>query len=239
MGQPVVYVTVSDTGTGIPLEMLPQVFEPFFTTKEVGKGSGLGLSMVYGFAQQTGGHVSIVSQEGVGTSVTIVLPAVTPTTAQARQDRKAPMLVAPTERILLVEDEPEVLKLASSLLLSLGYEVVAVPTGPDALELLARDSRFDLLFSDVVLPKGMSGVELAQRAREMKPDLKVLLTSGYSEDVFEHHGRPDEGTPLIRKPYKRKNLAAILTKVLTSEKSFQGAGSGVVEFPGQHARKRA
>ena len=114
-----------------------------------------------------------------------------------------------------------------------------MPTGPDALELLTRDSRFDLLFSDVVLPKGMSGVELAQRAREMKPDLKVLLTSGYSEDVFEHHGRPEKGTPLLRKPYKRSALAAMLTKVLASEPPLQAVGSEVVAFPGLHERRRA
>jgi signal transduction histidine kinase/CheY-like chemotaxis protein len=239
MGQPVVYVTVSDTGAGIAPDVLPRVFEPFFTTKEVGKGSGLGLSMVYGFAEQTGGHVSIASQEGVGTSVTIVLPGVAPATSNARQDEKAPTLATPTARILVVEDQPEVLKFASSLLLSLGYEVEAVSTGPDALEVLTRDSRFDLLFSDVVLPKGMSGVELAQRAREVIPGLKVLLTSGYSEDVFEHHGRPDQGTPLLRKPYRRKDLAAMLTKVLASEQAFQGSGSEVVAFPGLHERRRA
>jgi PAS domain S-box-containing protein len=214
MGQPVVYLTISDTGTGMSPEVLSRVFEPFYTTKEVGKGSGLGLSMVYGFTQQTGGHVSIESRERVGTSVTLVLPAIATIEMQVHERDMTPELVAPIERILLVEDEPAVLSFVSTRLLSLGYEVKAVSTAPDALDLLARDQDFSLLFSDIVLPKGMSGVELVRRARELKPDLKVLLTSGYSEEVFAQHGRPDEGTLLLRKPYKRRELAETLRKVL-------------------------
>ncbi|HEX2556415.1 MAG TPA: PAS-domain containing protein [Microvirga sp.] len=214
MGHPVVYVIVADTGMGIPPDVLSRVFEPFFTTKEVGKGSGLGLPMVYGFAQQTGGHVSIESQVGVGTTVTIVLPAIAAADRRTEKTEDAPEMVAHGERILVVEDEPGVLRFVTSQLVSLGYEVEAVSTGPDALEVLARRQEFDLLFTDVMLPKGMSGVELARRARELVPDLKVLLTSGYSEDVFEHHGRPDANTLLLRKPYRRRELAETLRRVL-------------------------
>jgi CheY-like chemotaxis protein len=215
IGQDVVSVTVSDTGTGMPPEVQERVFEPFYTTKEIGKGSGLGLSMVYGFVQQSGGHVFIQSKEGEGTSVTILLPAVNRRSLPpSEKDEKASAPEGSKERVLLVEDEPQVLQFVSAQLISLGYEITAVSTGPDALDLLRGDQPFDLLFTDVVLPKGMSGVELANRARQIRPALKVLLTSGYSEEVFEQHGQPDEDIPLLRKPYKRKELAELLRQIL-------------------------
>jgi CheY-like chemotaxis protein len=213
-GQPVVCLEVSDTGTGMPPEVLSRVFEPFFTTKDIGKGSGLGLPMVYGFAQQTGGTVSIESRVGVGTAVTIVLPAITGRNEDAGLNDEATSITAQGERVLVVEDDPGVLQFVANQLVSLGYQVEAVSTGPDAMDVLTRGAHFDLLFSDVVLPKGMSGVELVRKARELKPDLKVLMTSGYSEEAFEQHGRPDEGTLVLRKPYRRKELADTLRKVL-------------------------
>ena len=121
--------------------------------------------------------------------------------------------------MLVVEDEASVRRFVCSQLVSLGYEVTAVEAAPDALDLLRDGQEFDLLFTDVVLPMGMSGMELAQQARELKPNLKVLLTSGYSEEVFEHHGKPDENTPLLRKPYKRKALAEMLRQVLHGEQA--------------------
>jgi signal transduction histidine kinase len=218
VGQDVVFLSVSDTGAGMPPDVLAKAFEPFFTTKEIGKGSGLGLSMVYGFAKQSGGHVSIASKEGQGTTATILLRAVGPVleaTPQGGAHPSAPPLGV--ERVLLVEDEPQVLQFASSQLVGLGYEVTAVSSGVDALDLLAKGLPVDLLFTDVVLPKGISGVELARRAKDLKPNLKVLLTSGYSEDAFAHHGRPEEGTRLLRKPYRRQDLARALREVLTEE----------------------
>ncbi len=218
VGQDVVFLSVSDTGAGMAPDVLAKAFEPFFTTKEVGEGSGLGLSMVYGFARQSGGHVSIATQEGQGTTVTILLRSVGPildATPPSEVHPSAPPLGV--ERVLLVEDEPQVLQFASSQLLGLGYEVTAVSSGVDALDLLAKGVPVDLLFTDVVLPKGVSGVELAKRAKDLKPDLKVLLTSGYSEDAFAHHGRPEEGTRLLRKPYRRQELAKALREVLTGE----------------------
>jgi PAS domain S-box-containing protein len=218
IGQDVVFVTVSDTGQGMSPDVMARAFEPFFTTKEVGKGSGLGLSMVYGFAQQSGGHVGIESEPGRGTAVTIFLPAVASPVVARPVEPERPAALG-QERVLVVEDEPQVLQFVSAQLISLGYEVTAVSAGPDALDLLREDPRFDLLFTDVVLPRGMSGVELATRARLIRPDLKVLLTSGYPEEVFEHHGSPAEGTLLLRKPYKRKDLAETLRKVLDPQQA--------------------
>jgi CheY-like chemotaxis protein len=210
-----VFVTVSDTGTGMSPEVLERAFEPFFTTKEVGKGTGLGLSMVYGFAQQSGGHVSIESQPGQGTSVTILLPELERTMAHPTSlDTGSPAPVRGREKVLVVEDEPQVLAFVASQLEGLGYDVTGVASGRDALEALNRDQSFDLLFTDVVLPHGMSGVDLARHVQEMGLHTKVLLTSGYSEEVFEQHGRPDESTLLLRKPYRRKELAETLRKAL-------------------------
>jgi signal transduction histidine kinase len=214
-GERTVFVRVSDTGSGMSPEILERVFEPFFTTKEVGKGTGLGLSMVYGFAQQSGGHVSIESQVGQGTAVTILLPALTKVTSEPNsKDITALPVPSGREKVLVVEDEPQVLTFVSSQLESLGYDVTAVSSGPEALRILEQTRDFDLLFTDVVLPHGMSGVELAQRVRAMGLDTKVLLTSGYAEEVFAQHGKPPADVLLLRKPYRRKELAETLRIVL-------------------------
>jgi PAS domain S-box-containing protein len=213
VGQPVVFVTIADTGTGMSAEVLERVFEPFFTTKEVGKGSGLGLSMVYGFAEQSGGHVQIRSQPEEGTAVTILLPAAPLVASPAAQQDEEQATKLGSGRVLVVEDEPSVLAFVAGQLKSLGYEVHAVGTGLDALERLQQEY-FDLLFTDVVLPKGINGVELARKAQDLRPDMRVLLTSGYPEETFQHHGRPAQGTRLLRKPYRRKELAETIRKVL-------------------------
>jgi signal transduction histidine kinase/ActR/RegA family two-component response regulator len=216
LGTPVVYLTVSDTGTGMPPEVLARAFEPFFTTKEVGKGSGLGLSMVYGFAEQSGGHVHINSKVGQGTSITVVLPAAQTQASEAEPVDEQKPAARGRERVLVVEDEPHVLQYVSSQLRRLGYQVTAASTGAEAIMLLQHRSRFDIIFTDVVLPRGMSGIEVARQARSIDPNLKVLLTSGYPEEVFEQHGRPDEHTRLLRKPFKSKDLAAALRETLDS-----------------------
>jgi PAS domain S-box-containing protein len=217
-GQPVVFVTVADTGAGIPPELLSRVFDPFFTTKEAGKGSGLGLSMVYGFAQQSGGHAEIRSEVGQGTAVTLLLRAVSALPAEAPAG-PVPGPAGGPERILAVEDEDPVRRFVCAQLETLGYAVTAVATAAEALELLNQGRPFDLLFTDVVLPKGMSGVELARLVRTLRPRLKVVLTSGYAEDAFEHHGRPEPGTPLLRKPYRRKDLADTIRAALDPGRS--------------------
>jgi PAS domain S-box-containing protein len=217
IGQPVVYVCVSDTGTGMTPEVLKRVFEPFFTTKDTGKGSGLGLSMVVGFAEQSAGHVSIESKVGEGTTVTIVLPGILAGTLPAtHEDTKAPTAGPRGAKVLLVEDEQPVLEYVSGQLTSLGYQVTAVSTGREALDLLQQVQCFDLLFTDVVLPKGLSGVQVAQRASQLCPQIKVLLTSGYPEEVFQQHGTLPDDTILLRKPYRRKELERILAVTLTT-----------------------
>ncbi|HEX2553956.1 MAG TPA: PAS domain S-box protein [Microvirga sp.] len=214
IGQDVVFVTVSDTGTGMSPEVAERAFEPFFTTKEIGKGSGLGLSMVYGFAQQSGGHVAIASRPGEGTAVTIVLRSVGPEPETAAEPAASPEAERVRARILVVEDEPQVLQFVSSQLTHLGHAVTAVSTGADAVALLGRGQAFDLLFTDVVLPKGMNGVELARRAAELQPGLRVLLTSGYPEDVFAAQTGWDRSIPLLRKPYRRRDLEQALGRLL-------------------------
>jgi PAS domain S-box-containing protein len=216
MGQPVVFVTVADTGIGMQPEVLERAFEPFFTTKDVGQGTGLGLAMVYGFAHQSGGHVLIESRVGEGTSVTIVLRAVGQV-SEGVAETAAGGPVRGSGRVLVVEDEPGVRQYVETQLSSLGYEVTAATNSREALSLIDEGRCFDLLFTDVVLPQGMSGVELAKIATTKCPDLKVLLTSGYSEEAFEQHGRPDQGTPLLRKPYRRKELAEAVKGVLNRE----------------------
>ncbi|HEX2555298.1 MAG TPA: PAS domain S-box protein [Microvirga sp.] len=211
-------LTVSDSGTGMAPEVLERAFEPFFTTKEVGRGSGLGLSMVYGFAQQSGGHVGIESRPGRGTAVTVLLPLAAEDAADL-EDAPAvpPAHPARRTRILVVEDEADVRRFVTSLLLALGHEVVEAGTGQGGLQALRADPAVDLLFSDVVLPDGMSGVELARRARALRPDLKVLLTSGYPEDAFAAQGRPDPDTIVLQKPYRRRELAEAIRRVLDPE----------------------
>jgi CheY-like chemotaxis protein len=215
VAEPVVFVTVSDAGKGMSPDVSARAFEPFFTTKEVGQGSGLGLSMVYGFAQQSGGHATIKSSEGEGTAVTLLLPAVNQGIARPAASSNSNSAEQQNEvRVLVVEDEPAVRQFVTTQLKALGYCVEAVATGPEAVKLLECDTDFELLLTDIVLPGGMSGVELAKRARQIKADLKVLLTSGYPKETFEHHGRPEADMPVLRKPYRRGELAEAVRRVL-------------------------
>lgn len=201
-----VRVSVSDTGTGIEAEDLPRVFEPFFTTKEKGKGTGLGLSMVYGFVKQSRGHVGIYSEPGQGTVVKMYLPRSQGEVAQARQDGEGASQ-AGTETILLVEDDELVRRYGQEQLEAMGYRVLVAGSGPEALERLTGGQEIDLLFTDVVMPGGMSGRDLAERAVKLRPGLKVLYTSGYAENAIVHHGRLDPGVQLLGKPYRRAELA--------------------------------
>ncbi len=201
-----VVLGVADTGVGIPREHLARVLEPFFTTKEKGKGTGLGLAMVYGFARQSGGQVQIESSPGVGTTVRLYLPATSnaQVAPAARDLRQAP--AGGGERVLLVEDDELVRGFARSQLLGLGYEVTEADSGIAALEILRSDAPVDLLFTDVVMP-GMSGPELVGQARSLRPGLRVLYTSGYARDAIIREGRLDSGDRLLSKPYRRAELA--------------------------------
>lgn len=209
-----VLLSVSDSGTGMPPEIASRAFEPFFTTKSVGEGSGLGLSMVYGFVKQSGGHVKIYSEMGQGTSVKIYLPrsdvdAVDEPAARRSADDKRG-----SELILLVEDNDLVRSYVEGQLQSLGYRVIAVENGPKAMEVLRSTGAIDLLFTDVVMPGGLNGRQLAEEARKLYPALKVLFTSGYTENAIVHHGRLDRGVHLLSKPYRRAELAAKVRLVL-------------------------
>jgi len=214
-----VALSVSDTGSGIAKEHLAHVFEPFFTTKEKGKGTGLGLSMVYGFALQSEGHVSIESAPGEGTRVWLHLPrAMQPTDADKTQVRDAEV-PGGDEAILLVEDDELVRSFASAQLRALGYRVTEADSGAHALQLLAREDSFDLLFTDMAMP-GMNGSQLAVSARALRPALRVLFTSGYaSQALAGGSATPVAAMPdaeLLRKPYRRIDLARKLRAVLDS-----------------------
>jgi signal transduction histidine kinase len=208
-----VRLSVTDSGCGMPPDVRDRIFEPFFTTKEVGKGTGLGLSMVYGFVRQSGGHVAVDSAVGVGTTVSLYLPQAThvpDAKEEATRSRAAP---AGSEQILVVEDDENLLQVTSEVLSEFGYRVVAARTGVEAIRILESGQHFDLMFSDIVMPTGMSGVELAREARRLSKGIKVLLTSGYAEDVLERHGAVDE-FPIIDKPFRLADLAQRLRSIL-------------------------
>ncbi|WP_119419914.1 hybrid sensor histidine kinase/response regulator [Desertibaculum subflavum] len=214
-----VLVSVTDDGEGMPPDVLERVFEPFFTTKEVGKGSGLGLSMVYGFVKQSGGHVSLYSEPGLGTTVRMYLPASETVAAAARASPSEPATEASVpprgrERILVAEDDPFVRAFAIGSLESLGYEVIPAMDGREALARLSHEQHVDLLFTDIVMPGGLNGWELADRARLLKPELKVLLTSGYAVETLAERGRLRPGTVFLNKPYRKADLAMRVREAL-------------------------
>jgi CheY-like chemotaxis protein len=196
-------------------ETISRAFEPFYTTKPVGEGTGLGLSQVYGFVKQSGGHVKIYSEPGQGTSVKIYLPRLKRAIPiePLGKEAAAPEAAA-EETILVVEDDDDVRAYTVEALRELGYRVIEAHDGPSALRLLERQFRLDLLFTDVVLPGGMTGAQVAAQARGAKPDLKVLFTTGYARNAIVHHGRLDPGVQLITKPFTMANLAARVRDVL-------------------------
>jgi CheY-like chemotaxis protein len=210
-------VSVADTGVGIAPERLERVFEPFYTTKEVGRGTGLGLSQVYGFVKQSGGHVRIESTVGVGTTVTIYLPkAAGVAVGREMPGRPGEEPAQGWETILLVEDDQGVLEVVTAMMEELGYRVLTAQNGPEALSILERGEPIDLLFTDLVMPQGISGAELAQRARQMRPELKVLLGSGYSARMSPAAATAAAGLPILGKPYRQAELAAKLRAVLAA-----------------------
>jgi CheY-like chemotaxis protein len=212
-----VKISVEDLGCGMPEEVRVRAFDPFFTTKEVGSGSGLGLSQVYGFAKSVGGHVEIDSQLGLGTTVTLILPKSTEPLRTERAPSPLPLRQARgTETVLVVEDDQSVLELAVTSLEDLGYKVLTATNAGAALKILRGDLEIDLLFSDVIMPGGMNGAQLAVEARRIRPDLKILLTSGYTaEALAKEHGIPDD-LEVLPKPYRHEDLARKLRLVARS-----------------------
>lgn len=209
---PYVMLAVSDTGTGMPLSVQDKAFEPFFTTKEVGKGSGLGLSMVYGFVKQSGGHIKIYSEQGHGTTIKLYLPPGEGIAEAAAAI--APQSEGGAETIFVVEDDTLVRNFVTAQLQSLGYKTVAAADSRAALQLIEAGQAFDLLFTDVVIPGGMSGRELADEVAKRRPGVKVLYTSGYTDNAIVHHGKLDDGVMLLTKPYRRNQLAEMIRKAL-------------------------
>jgi CheY-like chemotaxis protein len=220
-----IMLSVTDSGDGMTSETLARAFEPFFTTKEFGKGSGLGLSMVYGFMKQSHGHVSIDSEVGHGTTVRLYLPS-TPATAPSID----PLLVETpmgSEMILLVEDDALVRDYAALQLRALGYQVVCAKDGLEALRILASREDLDLLFTDIVMPNEMNGQVLAKKARELLPGLAVLFTSGYNDIAINQDGYPDGEVHLLAKPYRKAELATKLRLVLDRQPASSRSTSPV------------
>jgi signal transduction histidine kinase/CheY-like chemotaxis protein/HAMP domain-containing protein len=208
-----VRLSVKDSGCGMPPEVRDRVFEPFFTTKEVGKGTGLGLSMVYGFVRQSGGHVAVESAPGVGTTVALYLPKATQKPDAKVEAIQTQAIPPGSERILVVEDNEDLLEVTTAMLTTFGYRVLCARNGAEAIQMLESGQEFELLFSDVVMPNGMNGVELAREARRLSKDIKILLTSGYAGDVLEQHGAVDEFL-IIDKPFRLADLARRLRSIL-------------------------
>ena len=215
-----VLLSVTDTGTGIPPETLSRVFEPFFTTKDASTRTGLGLAMIHGFVKQSKGHVRIYSEVGHGTTAKIYLPRMdgaarieTAPAAAPAQDGQIPR-ARPGEVVLVVEDDDEVRESSVALLEDLGYSVLAARDGADALALIRKGGRIDILFTDVVLPQGMNGRALSREAAALRPSLPVLFTTGYARNAIIHDGRLDPGVQFIAKPYSQEELAQKLRTVI-------------------------
>jgi PAS domain S-box-containing protein len=209
-----VVIAVTDTGAGMDAETIAQAFEPFFTTKPVGKGTGLGLSQVYGYVKQSGGHVKIYSEIGQGTTVKLYLPRLATEAAETSELSELFPEAALEETVLVLEDDDDVRSYSAEILRELGYRVLEAHDGQSALRVLDQHARVDILFSDVVLPGGMTGAQVAAQARALRPKLKVLFTTGYARNAIIHHGRLDKGVQLITKPFSFSDLAAKIRDVL-------------------------
>jgi CheY-like chemotaxis protein len=206
-------IAVSDNGSGIPAPIRDKVFEPFFTTKGPGKGTGLGLSMVYGFVKQTGGHINIYSEEGYGTTVKIYLPRGIGEAAEAT-DAPATEAVGGRETILVVEDDALVRKYVTAQLRNLGYLAIEAANAAQALAIADSRAEFDLLFTDIIMPGSMNGRQLADEVLRRRPALKVLFTSGYTENALLEYGRLPAAVLLLAKPYRKSELARMLRQAL-------------------------
>ena len=219
-----VAIALADSGAGMPPEVRDRAFEPFFTTKPIGRGTGLGLSQAFGFVRQLGGHISIESEPGLGTTVTLFLPAARlpaeePTTA-APAGQGAGVVPAAGSTVLLAEDDARVREVTAETLRGAGLRILAAADGPEALALLRRGERVDVLFSDIVMPGGLSGIELARAARRLRPDLPVLLATGHAGTAA---GGEDHGFEVIRKPYDQDALARRLIELAATARATSAA----------------
>ena len=212
-----VMIAVTDSGHGIPAGILQNVFDPFFTTKEVGKGSGLGLSMVYGFVKQSNGHIKIYSEKDHGTTVRIYLPQAAGTALPEAELEDTAIIEGGNETILIVEDDHLVRTFVVGQIQSLGYVTLSAINADEALVVLNSAQPVDLLFTDMIMPGSMNGRQLADEALRRRPTLKILFTSGYTENTVIHYGRLDAGVLLLAKPYRRADLARMIRSALEAE----------------------
>jgi CheY-like chemotaxis protein len=212
-----VQVMISDSGEGMDSKTRERIFEPFFTTKAEGKGTGLGLAMVYGFAKRYGGEVKVYSEQNIGTTFRLYLPSSEIETNAAMKNHTASLAPTGSERVLIVDDEKDLLELAERYLQNLGYRTLSADNPQDALSLLAKHKDIDLLFSDVVMPGEMNGYVLAEQAVKQQKDLKVLLTSGFSSNTTAVNGQAKFNANLLHKPYRQHELAQRVRSVLDQQ----------------------
>jgi CheY-like chemotaxis protein len=208
-----VQISVTDTGAGMTSEIVDRAFEPFFTTKQAGQGTGLGLSQVYGFVKQSGGHIKIYSEVGEGTTIKMYLPRFARQASPPAEKKSEPRRGRPGECILVVEDDADVRAYVAETLRGLGYDVLEAGGAEEALALMDRQRSVSLLLTDVVMP-GQNGRKLADAARARQASLKVLYMTGYSRNAIVHQGRLDPGVELLQKPLTSEQLAATVRKVL-------------------------
>jgi CheY-like chemotaxis protein len=211
----------------MPPEVVERAFEPFFTTKREGEGTGLGLSMVYGFVKQSGGHIKIYSEQGNGTTVKVYLPRIHQSEVHVSDVRKEPVLGG-AETVLVVEDDMAVQATAVEILTELGYKVLKTNDGQRALSILQSGVSIDLLFTDVVMPGRVRSPDLARQAKALLPDIEVLFTSGYTQNAIVHGGRLDPRVDLISKPYRREDLARKIRHMPTNRKQASGPQNSYV-----------
>ena len=210
-----VAISITDSGSGMTEEVKERAFEPFFTTKEAGRGTGLGLSTVYGFVKQSKGAIAIATRPGAGTTVTLFLPQLDEAAAPAMEEEDIEQAIPPGLRVMLVEDDSEVRKVVQTFLTTLGCSVVAASNAEQALMSLETDAdSFDLLLSDIALGPGMRGTRLAAEAQQRFPELAILLMSGFSSELLEADREVPQSWELLRKPYTRAELARAMARVL-------------------------
>jgi len=211
-------VSVADTGHGMSKETLARVFEPFFTTKERTRGTGLGLAMVYSFARQSKGHVHIDSKPNHGTTVSLYLPFAKEALQPAMESVQPQKLLTCGRKILLVDDEGEILNIASTYLAKLGYRTLQACDVTQAIRLLAEHADIDLLLTDILMPGGMNGIELAQYAQSLRPGISIVYTSGFPADALAEKHLPIAGHALLKKPYRLSELGAVITCTIGEER---------------------
>ena len=234
-----VMLAVTDSGHGIPADILNNVFEPFFTTKDVDKGSGLGLSMVYGFVKQSHGHIKIYSEQDYGTTVRIYLPQATGA-AQSAGLANPSSIEGGDETILIVEDDGLVRAFVISQIQSLGYRTLAAIHAAEALVFIDGPEKIDLLFTDMIMPGSMNGRQLADEALRRRPALKILFTSGYSNEAIIHHGHLDDGVLLLAKPYRKSDLARMIRSALAADVTLDPpTPEGIVKRAAKSSSKAA